>query len=65
MIFRKAVKEYERKCAAAGVPEETVMAYLVEIANQERCNLYMHYDEEMPAELEARFHAGMKRILNQ
>ena len=65
MKFREAVKQYEKLCAAADVPEETVMAYLVELTNQERYNLYVHYDEEMPEELAAQFDAGMKRILNQ
>ena len=45
------------------IPEETVMAYLVELSNRERYNLYMNFDEEMPEELEKEFDAGMARIL--
>ena len=65
MKFREAVKHYEKQCAENGVPEETVMTFLVEIANQERYNLYVHYEEEMPEELEAQFQTGMERILKQ
>ncbi len=63
--FARAVREYERKCIRNEVPPETVMAYLVEISQKERFDLYMHYDEEMPADLAAAFSAGMERILNQ
>lgn len=63
--FARAVREYERKCIRNEVPPETVMAYLVEISQKERFDLYMHYEEEMPADLAEVFTAGMERILNQ
>lgn len=63
--FAKAVREYEKQCVKHDVPEETVMAYLVELSQLERYNLYMHYDDEMPLDLKEKFDAGMKRILNQ
>ena len=65
MTFAQAVRNYEARCAECGVPEETVMAFLVEIARMERCNLYLHYDEEMPESISEAFSAGMERILNQ
>lgn len=65
MTFREAVKQYEKKCEACGVPAETVLAYLVELTNQERYNLYLHYEEEMPEEMLEAFSSGMGRILNQ
>ncbi|MBR2760152.1 MAG: peptide chain release factor N(5)-glutamine methyltransferase [Solobacterium sp.] len=65
MTFREAVKKYEKKCEACGVPAETVLAYLVELTNQERYNLYLHYEEEMPEEMLEAFSSGMGRILNQ
>lgn len=61
--FHNAVNEAKKACEACGVPTETVMTYLVEIANVERYNLYMNYDEEMPEDLYATFTAGMNRIL--
>ena len=61
MTFAEAVRQYEKKCAECGVPEETVMAFLVEIAQTERYNLYLHYDEEMPEDLAAKFSAGRMR----
>ncbi len=63
--FAKAVRAYEKKCDACDVPSETVMAYLVELSQKERYNLYAHYDDEMPEELEKEFNAGMERILKQ
>jgi release factor glutamine methyltransferase len=65
MTFAEAVRQYEKRCAECGVPEETVMAFLVEIAQTERYNLYLHYDEEMPEDLAETFSAGMERILHQ
>ncbi len=65
MTFREAVRMYEKKCGACGVPEETVLAFLVEITNQERYNLYLHYEEEMPEEILHAFSSGMERILRQ
>lgn len=65
MKFQEAVRTYEKRCRRHDVPEETVMAFLVELSNQERYNLYLHYDEEMPKDLEARFLEGMERILKQ
>ena len=63
-VFSKAVRKYEKLCRQKDIPEETVMAYLVELSQQERCDLYLHYEEEMPEELEKKFDAGMARILN-
>ena len=65
MTFAEAVRQYEKRCDACDVPAETVMAFLVEIAQTERYNLYLHYDEEMPEDLAAKFSAGMERILKQ
>lgn len=61
--FHQCVQSYEKQCAARDIPEETVMAYLVELSSQERYNLYLHFEEEMPAGLQQRFEAGMARIL--
>lgn len=63
--FAQVVREYELRCEENQVPEETVLAFLVELANQERYQLYLHYEEEMPEELEEKFRGGMERILNQ
>jgi release factor glutamine methyltransferase len=63
--FSKSVRRYEKLCEQNEVPAETVMAYLVELSQRERYNLYLHFDEEMPEELEKEFDAGMARILKQ
>ena len=33
--FSKKVRLYEKKCSENNIPEETVMAYLVELSNRE------------------------------
>ncbi len=62
--FSKIVREYEKQCDSKDIPMETVMAYLTELSQRERYDLYLHYEDEMPEELEKEFIAGMKRILN-
>lgn len=63
--FSRSVRRYEKLCEENDVPAETVMAYLVELSQRERYDLYLHYEEEMPEELEKEFDAGMARILKQ
>ncbi|MCH4282023.1 MAG: peptide chain release factor N(5)-glutamine methyltransferase [Solobacterium sp.] len=63
--FSESVRKYEELCEQNDVPVETVMAYLVELSQRERYDLYLHYEEEMPAELEKEFDEGMARILKQ
>ncbi|MGN1388075.1 MAG: protein-(glutamine-N5) methyltransferase, release factor-specific, partial [Bulleidia sp.] len=63
--FSKAVRHYEKLCDQNDVPGETVMAFLVELSQKERYNLYLHYEDEMPEDLEKAFDAGMERILKQ
>lgn len=63
--FADSVRKYEKLCEAVDVPAETVMAYLVELSQRERYDLYLHYEEEMPEALEKEFDAGMARILKQ
>ncbi len=62
--FSKVVRDYEKKCDEKDIPAETVMAYLTELSQKERYDLYLHYEDEMPTELEKEFHSGMERILN-
>ncbi len=62
--FSKIVRDYEKQCDSKDIPMETVMAYLTELSQRERYDLYLHYEDEMPEELEKEFIAGMKRILN-
>ncbi len=63
--FAQEVRKYENLAEENDVPAETVMAYLVELSQKERYDLYMHYDDEMPEDLLEEFRNGMKRILNQ
>lgn len=62
--FSQSVRQYEKACRDRSIPEETVMAFLVELAQKERYDLYLHYEEEMPEDLKASFAIGMERILN-
>lgn len=62
--LRKLVLDFEKKAKINDIPEETVMAYLVELSQKESYDLYLHFEEEAPKELEESFVKGMKRILN-
>ena len=62
--FASAVRSYEKQCLQKEIPSETVMAFLVELSQRERYDLYLHYEEEMPEALEAEFNSGMERILD-
>ncbi len=62
--FREEVIKYEKLCEAKDIPSETVMAFLVELSNVERYNLYVNFEEEMPKDLYDKFSKGMERILN-
>lgn len=65
MTFEQEVRKYEKLCDQNDVPRETVMAYLVELSQQERYNLYANFREEMPEDLRNSFEAGLTRILKQ
>lgn len=62
--FSSIVRKYEKLCDNKDIPCETVMAYLTELSQRERYDLYLHYEDEMPEELEKEFEAGMDRILH-
>lgn len=62
--FSNAVRKYKKLCRSRDIPEETVMAFLVELSQKERYALYASYNENMPPELEKAFDEGMARILN-
>ena len=65
MIFSEAVRRYEKLCEEYDVPAETVMAFLVELSQKERYDLYVHFEDDMPKDLQEAFESGMERILNQ
>lgn len=62
--FSSIVRKYEKLCDNKDIPCETVMAYLTELSQRERYDLYLHYEDEMLEALEKEFEAGMDRILN-
>ena len=53
--FAKTIKQYEKECLKNDIPAETVMAYLLEISQRERYDLFMHIDDEMPEALASEF----------
>lgn len=62
--FNNAVRKYQKLCRAGDIPEETVMAFLVELSQRERYSLYASFNENMPEDLEKAFDEGMARILS-
>lgn len=63
--FSKLIKTYEKKCLACDVPVETVMAYMVELCQQEKYQLYMNINQPVPLQIQTAFEQGMERILKQ
>lgn len=43
--------------------DETVRLLMVELCQMDRTNLYNHYDDEMPEELQKKFEEGVERLL--
>ena len=47
------------------IPQETAQVFLLELSQKESYDLYLHYEEEVPAELAKQYQEGMARILKQ
>ena len=63
MTFSRLCRKYEALCEEKDIPAETVMAYLVELSQRERYDLYACFDDEVPQDLADEFIKGMDRIL--
>ena len=63
--FRELIHEALPLLEQAQLPQETAQVVLLELSQKESYDLYLHYEDEAPAELVEQYQAGMKRILKQ
>lgn len=62
--FKQLLHEYSILCLEKELPEQTALSYLVELTQQQRVDLYLNFDKEVPTDVLEKFEVGMKRILN-
>lgn len=63
--YNQLVHAARHRLEEKGIPEETASLFLVELSQMERTDLYLHYDEEVPADLLQKYEEGLERILNE
>lgn len=63
--FRGLIHEMLPLLDEAGIPQETAQVFMLELSQKESYDLYLHYEEDVPSELEESYRAGMARILKQ
>ncbi|MCC2833220.1 peptide chain release factor N(5)-glutamine methyltransferase [[Clostridium] innocuum] len=61
--YHTVLKNAQKRMEEAGYGEQSALLYLLELTNKEAHNLYMEFDEEMDAELETAYEAGIQRLL--
>ncbi len=62
--YRQVVNNARNKLALANISEEVALLFLTELAELERAELYLNYEEEMPVTLLNEYEKGLERILN-
>ncbi|MEG0077159.1 peptide chain release factor N(5)-glutamine methyltransferase [Anaerorhabdus sp.] len=62
--FKQLIHDASLQCVEKELPEQTALTYLVELAQLQRVDLYMNYDQEVPTDILESFNIGLKRILN-
>ena len=63
--YNQLVQQAAKQLEEAKIPAHTASLYLLELSQLERTDLYLHYDEEVPTELEKMFLVGIERILKE
>lgn len=63
--FRELIHASLPLLQQAQIPQETAQVFLLELSQKESYDLYLHYEEEVPAELAKQYQEGMARILKQ
>lgn len=62
--YNKLIHQYKQDLNNKGLSIELGKAFLFELCNEYKVNLYLDMDNEALEIIETRFHDGMKRILN-
>lgn len=61
--YRDILKHAQQRMEAADRGEQAALLYMLELTNMEAHDLYMEFEQEMPAALEGAYEAGIKRLL--
>lgn len=62
LSYREVLKAAQQRMDAANQGEQTALLYLLELSNMEAYNLYMEYDQEIPAAIAQEYETGLKRL---
>ena len=63
MNYRELVTKYKNLCSKNNIPKETAMFYMVELTQENKNNLYMNFENEVPTDFLEKYERGMERIL--
>lgn len=62
--FRQCLKQAQRQMVEAELSEQSALLLMLELSNSKAHDLYLHYEDEMPSELETEFHAAFQRLVS-
>ncbi|MCR4634554.1 MAG: peptide chain release factor N(5)-glutamine methyltransferase [Erysipelotrichaceae bacterium] len=62
--YNELIHQYRKLFKEKGLPPETVKAFLFELCNDHKINLYLDIDKPMDEEVYELFVSGMERIMN-
>lgn len=62
--FRKCLKQAQRQMVEAELSEQSALLLMLELSNSKAHDLYLHYEDEMPIELENEFTAAFNRLVS-
>lgn len=62
--YNKLLHLYRKDFNELGLSPETLKAFLFELCNEKKVNLYLELDNEADKEIEEKFHKGVERLKN-
>lgn len=60
--YHAVLKQAQKRMKVADMGEQAALLYLSELSDMKAHNLYMEFEQEMPADLEAAYEAGIQRL---
>lgn len=61
--YRQILKHAQKRMEEADRGEQAALLYLLELTSMEAHDLYMEFEQEMPAAIETAYEAGIRRLL--
>jgi len=62
--YNQLIHRYRKEFIDKGLPPETVKAFLFELCNDEKVNLYLDMDQPVKESIQQKFDQGIVRIMN-